>query len=289
MLSRALIETAQAETVSARLGETGCTVDVSVPGLSESAVAKAESLVNSVIDDDVFVRAFFPTESELAALPLRRRPKVSENIRVVEIGAFDVSPCGGTHCVRTAQIGMVRVTGLERYKGMMRVTFQAGPAGRADAFLRARVLETLAQGLSTSPEQVPESVDKLRAELKAAREERRQLVGRMAEMRAAVLVAEHAGAPVIASIEDGVDTMRAVAERVVALGVPAFLACRTPDGTAVLLARPAASPDDCAGLLKALTSVHGGKGGGKPERAEGRLSSGVTWPDAMLSVLKTPG
>ncbi|RYZ73578.1 MAG: hypothetical protein EOP09_01670, partial [Proteobacteria bacterium] len=31
-------------------------------------------------------------------------PKVDANIRVVAIGDFDFSPCGGTHCARTSQI-----------------------------------------------------------------------------------------------------------------------------------------------------------------------------------------
>src|SRR5437868_895866 len=70
MLSRALADLAQANTVSSRLGETMCTIDVDQEGVQERRIAAAEDLVNSVIDDDVPVRAFFPTAEELAALPL---------------------------------------------------------------------------------------------------------------------------------------------------------------------------------------------------------------------------
>ena len=130
MLSRALIEVAHAETVSARLGESSCTVDLDVPSLGEAEVARAEALVNALVEDDVSIRAWFPEASELASLPLRRRPKVSENVRVVAIGDFDVSPCGGTHCTQSAQVGLLEVTGMERYKGMMRVSFAAGRRAR---------------------------------------------------------------------------------------------------------------------------------------------------------------
>src|SRR4051812_44429584 len=116
MLSRALIDEAGAETVSARLGESVCTVDVDAPMVSDAKLAKAEALTNSVVDDDLPIRSWFPSADELRALPLRRQPKVSENVRVVEVKGFDVSPCGGTHCVTTAQIGLVRVTGVEKYK-----------------------------------------------------------------------------------------------------------------------------------------------------------------------------
>ncbi|HZI05353.1 MAG TPA: alanyl-tRNA editing protein, partial [Archangium sp.] len=117
MLSRALVDVANAHTVSSRLGETLCTIDVDLDVLDERRVAEAEALVNSIIDDDIVIRAFFPTPEELAALPLRRAPKVTDNIRVIQMGDFDVSPCGGTHCTRSAQVGMVRVLGVERYKG----------------------------------------------------------------------------------------------------------------------------------------------------------------------------
>ena len=43
--------------------------------------------------------------AELAAMKLRRDPKVDADIRVIAIGDFDYSPCGGTHCARTSQLG----------------------------------------------------------------------------------------------------------------------------------------------------------------------------------------
>src|SRR5690349_17524899 len=52
MLSRALVNVANAHTVSSRLGETLCTIDVDLEVLEEARVAEAEELVNSVIDDD---------------------------------------------------------------------------------------------------------------------------------------------------------------------------------------------------------------------------------------------
>ena len=56
----------------------------------------------------------------------------SSDCRVVAIGEFDLSPCGGTHCARTSQLGAIRITNSERYKGMTRVTFVAGRRARAD-------------------------------------------------------------------------------------------------------------------------------------------------------------
>src|SRR5215472_15254617 len=66
MLSRALLDVARAETVSARLGASSCTIDVSLSDVPERDLARAEDLVNEVAMSDVVVRALFPTAGELA-------------------------------------------------------------------------------------------------------------------------------------------------------------------------------------------------------------------------------
>lgn len=290
MLSRALIDEAGAETVSSRLGENVCTVDVDVAALAEGKVARAEALVNAVIDDDVAVRAFFPTESELRALPLRRQPKVAENIRVVEVAGFDVSPCGGTHCVSTAQVGLLRVTGLERYKGMMRVSFQAGPRARAEVFERSRVLEALARDLSSSPADVPGAFEKLKDQLKAQREERALLLEKLAALMASSLSSSSSASssgPVIAEVPvGGAELLRALAARLTAAGRDALLATSTPEGLQVLLARAPGSSLDCGALWKKLAQATGGRGGGKADRAEGRLPPGSEWTTVVAASLE---
>ena len=49
----------------------------------------------------------------------------------------------------------------------------------------------------------------------------------------------------------------------------------------VLLARADGSPLDCGALLKRLATATGGRGGGKPTHAEGRLPAGTDWPAAI--------
>src|ERR1043165_1717552 len=134
LLSGALLDRAQAATQSARLGETALTIDVARDRIPDGDLASAEDLANDVVDDDLAIRAWFPGPDELAALKLRRDPKVAADIRVVAIGEFDFSPCGGAHCARTSQLGAVRITGSERYKGMTRVTFTAARRGRSELF-----------------------------------------------------------------------------------------------------------------------------------------------------------
>jgi alanyl-tRNA synthetase len=290
MLSRALCDVADADTVSSRLGETGCTIDVDKAELDEARVAEAEALVNSVIDDDAAIRAFFPDAAELAALPLRRKPKVESHIRVVAIGDFDVSPCGGTHCLRTAQVGLVRVTGIERYKGKMRVGFGAGRRAREELARQSNVLQALGRDFTCGPTDVPAAIQKLRRELTEARESLGEARGRLAERAAVELVAaaREKGEARVVAVFEGADIafLRAVAKRVTAEPTfVALLAARTPEGQMVLAARGAESDFDCGAFVKRVAAAHGGRGGGRPETAEGRLPPAADWIAAatMLS------
>jgi alanyl-tRNA synthetase len=282
-LSRALFDVAKAATVSARLGSGSCTIDVDVASLDESAVARAEDLVNAVVMDDVPVRALFPTAEELRAMDLRRAPKVTEGVRIIEIDGFDLTPCGGTHCTRSGQIGSVRVAGLERTKGKMRVSFHAGRRALDDARAQRRVLSELAREMSCGPLDVPAGVAKLRAELKSARDAlgnaRGELVGLLAERLLAETPPDPSGTTflVVAREHDDVSALRALAGRL-ARRPDVVAICHAPDGAdrSVVAQRGASASFDCGAWLKDLCATRGGRGGGRPERAEGRVAGTET-------------
>jgi alanyl-tRNA synthetase len=287
MLSRALADVARADTVSSRLGESACTIDVDRETLDEALVAQAEDLVNAVVDDDVPVRAYFPSAEELAELPLRRAPKVAADVRVVVVGTFDVTPCGGTHCTRSAQVGFVRVTGIERYKGKARVTFSAGPRARAELWREASVLRDLGRAFTCGPLDVPGGVDKLRRELGETRETLGHVRSRLADGIAAELceAARTTGRAVAVLDDAGPDLLRALATRITAApSAVAFLAGKSPEGLAVLVARGSASSFDCGAFLKQAAAQAGGRGGGRPERAEGRLPRDADWPALVTNL-----
>jgi alanyl-tRNA synthetase len=285
LLSGTLLDRAAAATASARLGETALTIDVTRDRIPETELAAAEQLANDLIDDDLSIRAWFPAPDELASLKLRRDPKVTESIRIVAIGDFDLSPCGGTHCARTSQLAAIRITGAERYKGMTRVTFTAARRGRAELFSRDQVLRGLAAQFSCSPGDVPAAIDKLRRDAEAASAEATALRGRLAAQLAESLAAVGTGA-VVAALPADPELLRAVAARVVAAGRDAVLAAIDEAGATVVLFRAAGSILDCGALWKQLQARAGGRGGGRADRAEGRLAAPIgDWSAAIAELL----
>ncbi|MBX7191239.1 MAG: alanyl-tRNA editing protein [Sandaracinaceae bacterium] len=277
MLSRALVDVCGAETVSSRLGEQASTIDVDRDGLVPARLLECEALVNRVIDEDRSVRAWFPPPEELASLPLRRAPKQTENVRIVDVSGFDLSACGGTHVTRTAQVGLIRITGSERYKGGTRVTFTAGPRGRTSLFEADRALRELGRELVCPPHEVMAAIARLRGDLTSSREElgrvRAQLAQQIVEDVRRGLTGERA---IVTLDEGGVELAKAVVagltregSRVVVVGA------RIDEGLHTIVARGPDSRVDCGAILKAIAAASGGRGGGRPERAEGRMPLGT--------------
>jgi alanyl-tRNA synthetase len=282
LLSGTLLDRAQAATQSARLGESALTIDVARDRIPDAELAAAEDLANDLVDDDLAIRAWFPDPGELAALKLRRDPKVTADIRIVAIGDFDFSPCGGTHCARTSQLGAIRIISSERYKGMTRVTFTAGKRGRAEMFARDQVLRSLATQFSCGPNEVPLAVDKLRVSSTSAAAEITALRGKLADAIVATLGGTGA---VIAAIPGDVEVLRSVAAKLANAGRDAIVCAPDDTGAAVVLFRSSGSSLDCGALWKQLAARCGGRGGGKAERAEGRLATPIADWSALVADL----
>jgi alanyl-tRNA synthetase len=277
VLSRALVDVARAETVSSRLGETACTIDVEKSGVLDAKIAECESIANRLVDEDRVVRAWLPSAEELASLALRRAPKQTENIRVVEVAGFDVSPCGGTHVSRTSQMGPIRIASTERYKGGTRITFAAGPRAREQLFRGDDVLRAVGRALVTPPDAIEPALVRLRAQLTEAQGEAGRLRTALARRIADELLAASESDRIELVLEEGgADLAQKVAAELTRSGARvAIVAAITPEGAHVIVTRGPTSAADCGALLRSIVQAAGGKGGGRVERAEGRIPPGA--------------
>jgi alanyl-tRNA synthetase len=293
-LSRSLADAARADTVSARLGLGSCTIDIGRPGLADADLHRAEDLVNAIVMSDVAVTTSFPTAEELSQLALRKQPnaeKSAAGVRVVAIEGFDLSPCGGTHCTRTGQIGQIRIAHTEKYKGMLRITFLAGRRALTDARTRHDVLAKLAMDLTCGPQDVPAAVTKLRGEMKTLREKLESSRGELAELvaaqlRAALPSAATAPGPQVVPVlrtHDDLPGLRALANELTKEPRVIALVSGSDEASGEVILVVQRGPEarlDCGAFVMAQARARGGRGGGRPERAEGRFPR-----DTSLDVL----
>ena len=294
VLSRALLDATETPTVSARLGASACTIDVARPSLADAQLHAAEDLANAIVTSDAVVRAFFPTPEELASIDLRKQPNVEKSaagVRLVAIEGFDTTPCGGTHVTRTGQIGPIRIVATEKHKGMTRITFHCGRRALADARQRHAALAAAAAELSCAALDVPAGVAKLRAELKAARAQvdaaRAELATRIARALREALP-EGPGPHVVPVLREADDlpALRALAGELA--GDPRVLALaagRDASGELLLVVQRGSglSSFDCGAFVQGQAKARSGRGGGRPERAEGRFPGATSLDDLVRS------
>ena len=127
ILSAAILRRLGAPTVSMHLGDETCTIDVDIAELSDDILTELEETVAYAIEENHPVTVHLCPPENLSSFPLRKVPPKGEDVvRVVEIEGCDLIACCGTHVKSTAEIGMFRILGAEKYKGMNRIGFLAG-------------------------------------------------------------------------------------------------------------------------------------------------------------------
>ena len=256
-------------TESFHMGQLAATIDLARE-VSAAEVTKAEDAANRVVWEDRPVDIRFASAEEAAAMPLRKESVRSGALRLIDVQDYDLSACGGTHVARTGAIGVIAVGGWEKFKGGSRVEFLCG--GRA--LQRFRVwrdsLSAVQKHLSVPPIDMAASIERMQDEAKGLTRTIRGFQEKLAAHEAAALLAR--GSKVIVEAIDGWDAqgLKQIAVAATAADPAAVVALFTTTTPAlVVIARGADAAVDAGAVLKQLAAKFGGKGGGKPDLAQG--------------------
>ncbi|WNB93857.1 DHHA1 domain-containing protein [Bacillus sp. NEB1478] len=143
-----------ASTVSFHLGGDFVTIDVDSQELSQTQLNKIEKEVNQQIYQNRFIHTYFVSNEELEKIPLIKMPKVTENIRIVEIEGIEHNACGGTHVSRTGEIGIIKLYKTEKQRGNTRIFFKCGSRVLQDMNDSQDILNKLSLKFNTSRDEI---------------------------------------------------------------------------------------------------------------------------------------
>ena len=251
-----------------------------------SVLRDSEDEVNAVLVNDLDVHAYYTSQEEardMGALALFGE-KYGDRVRVVEVGDYSRELCGGTHVVRSGQLGLVKVLGEASIgSGVRRIEALVG----LDAFrflARESVLvNQLSEQLKAPREQLGERISGVLTRLRdAERELQRLRAARLLESaeQVAATAADISGMALVAyRVPDGTDAddirklaldvrgrlPRSQPAVVMIVGVPA-------DRPVVVIAVNEAGRGfglSAGNLVGIAARALGGGGGGRPDVAQG--------------------
>lgn len=174
ILSAAFEKLYDANTIGFHLSENSVTIDIDKV-LSNEDIRKVEYFTNQIVFNDLLVQILYPTEEELANLPLRKLPTVTDNIRIVKLDDFDYSPCCGTHPNRTGEVGLIKIRRYEKYKSGLRIDFVCGDRALRDYLMKNDIVNSISSNLSVKFDEILSSIERMNTELQNLKKENKGL------------------------------------------------------------------------------------------------------------------
>ena len=265
--------------------------------ISPEELRQVEELVNdAVLEGYPVVTEVLPIEeAKKKGAVAMFGEKYGETVRVVEMSDFSVEFCGGTHVDNTAKAGSFRIKSESSVaSGVRRIEATCGKLSLKAMESSQGVLSRAAQFLKTAPSGLLERMEQQANEMKQLRQalEKFKAEASLGEARQFLASAKTVkDLHVLATTRSGVDTaeLRTMGD---------FLRDKDPKAVAVIASingekitflavcgKEAVARGIKAGdLVRHVSAICGGKGGGKPDSAMGGGSDPLKVDDALASV-----
>ena len=270
VLSQCFVEVLGGETRSFHLGDEVSTLEIGIGDISDADLERVESRANEVVFEDREIRTYFVPPEGIGSVPLRRPPKKEGTIRVVEVSGFDFSACGGTHCRRTGEIGLVKVIRWDKIRNNLRFEFLCGRRSRRDYRDKNRSLLEISLKFSVHEKDAAAAVEKTIQEARKSKKTLRELREALAGFEAGEMIGKEPG-PLVQRVwtDKTAEEVKLLALHIVRRAERAVLfAVRGEERDHLIFACSGKMPLDLRGLMPVVMERAKGKGGGGPTLVE---------------------
>ena len=252
------------DNVGFHVGKDTVTIDFNAE-ITPDDLREIERLANGYIQEDHPINITYPSPEELAALPYRSKKALTGEVRIVAFPGADCCACCGTHVLSSGQVGLVKLLSVIKFREGVRIEMLAG--NRAiDYFTTVLDQNTrISQALSAKPHETAAAVERLQAQIYA-------LQGRVAALENADFArkaAQYARQGNVLLIEDEMspDSVRKLCDAVLEQCGGRCAVFAGADGNFKYAIGE--KDGDLRALIKELNATLNGRGGGKPNFAQG--------------------
>ncbi len=237
--------------------------------ITKEQLKEIERKANEAVARNIDIQVLYPSKEELAKIEYRSKIEIEGQVRIVEIPGYDTCACCAPHVKKTGEIGIIKLVGMQNYKGGVRVSMLCGFRALADYDEKSESVKKVSVMLSAKEKEIAEEVRRLKEELECQKGKTAELqkelltykVKELEENREIVVVFESelsGNAPR--------ELMNLILEK--GTGVAAVFAGDSSKGYRYVIG---SQTQDTRIYAKALNEKFQGRGGGKPEMVQGSL------------------
>lgn len=252
--------------VGFHLGSEDCTMDFDGE-LSKEQLVHIEQEANRAVWKNLKIQALYPPAEELARMEYRSKIEIEGQVRIIVVPGYDVCACCAPHVSYTGEIGLIKLTHVQRYKGGARVTMLCGVRALQDYEVKQEQAGEISALLCAKENEIAESVRHLRDEADNLKYELGEKEKKLIAVKAEMIPKD--GKPVCIFTEDiEGDSMRLLMNLVLEAGhnVCAVFHGNDSEGYRYVIG---SRTQNMRELVKEFNAVFDGRGGGKPEMVQG--------------------
>ena len=261
-------ETFGYDNVGFHMGRDAITMDFNGV-ITKKQLKEIERRANEAVVKNLDIQVLYPSKEELEKIEYRSKIEIEGQVRIVIVPGYDTCACCAPHVKKTGEIGIIKLIGMQNYKGGVRVSMLCGFRALADYDEKSESVKTISVMLSAKENEVPDEVQRIKEELNVKK-------NRIAEMQKTLLAYK------VKELEENQETVvmfepelegnapRELVNLILAkgTGVAAVFAGNSSEGYRYVIGSKKA---DTRMYAKALNEKFQGRGGGKPEMVQGSL------------------
>lgn len=124
-----------------------------------------EQLANEAVAKNLPVQVLYPMDEDLSKISYRSKIEIEGQVRIVVIDGYDVCACCAPHVKQTGEIGLIKLVGMQNYKGGVRISMLCGFRALEDYYQKEKNNREIAVMLSAKEYETAVEVERLQEEL----------------------------------------------------------------------------------------------------------------------------